>query len=225
MALDLDFTPPNFTQILTDTVGNAGDDSDGFPQLLAEFILGIAESAAIVGLSILDIADAVKAFPDGEALTGDNVVQAAGDADTDIGGAVAKLDALMATIIAPPTPPSGGPGTGPPPGGGPPAGYTDQIDFGTIKAVNGLGNSAKVNYVYDANATQPYTLRGISREGSVAFQFSYGSFPVHVTVGKPPIFGVWVQNIMPGEYTGALDIGTDQPGGGGRVFLHVIVTK
>lgn len=226
-AGDFDYTIDNggFADLLASTVGNAGDSTDGVDALISETVLAV--DALEAGLSAFDsLLDlALSGLDNLPGLDAAAIAAAADRVGTTVDSNATDLGNQLAGIPSAGTGGTG-PGTGPGTGGGPPAGFTDQIDFGVIKAgAGGLGNSAKVNYVYEPHATAPYTLQNISSEGSAAFQFSYGSFPVRVTVGKPPVFGVWVQNILPGEYTGALDIHTDEKSGGGRVFLHVIVTK
>ena len=126
--LDLSILPPQFTQILADTVGNLGSDADGFSLHFNAMVdgFGVIQDVIAGGDTDLDAAtQATPAFSE-PFITDDQ--QAVADAHAAGTADLATFDSSFPNAPQPPTPPGGGGGgstaCGPPPDAAPPPGKT-----------------------------------------------------------------------------------------------------
>ncbi len=113
--LDLSIEPPQFTQILADTVGNLGTDADGFSVHFNAMVdgFGVIQDVIAGGDTDLDAAtQATPAFSE-PFITDDQ--QAVADAHAAGTADLATFDSSFPNAPKPPTPPGGGGGGG---GGG-----------------------------------------------------------------------------------------------------------
>jgi hypothetical protein len=225
LPFDLTYVKPQFSSILQEIVGDAGGPGDGFDVLFQTLVDGVDATASIFDILLGDIAALVPGVTDIDPIEQAIPFDAAATADSLIGGDIAALDAHFALIQAPPTPPSGGGSTGTSPCGGNATDYLAQVDFGTVKTVGGTASGHPVKYTYDPNASAPYNVLGVTLKGFAGIAVATITTPLHVTVGKPPVFEFFLDNVTPGDFSATFTIVTDQPGGGGKICLHVTVQK
>jgi hypothetical protein len=114
--MDYGFPVPAYTQLLHDTVGNAGDESDGFPALHDDLLAGIAEIMVSVGAMDPEMDPLDGATIELQGLDAGAVMQATSDGADQ---AEAQLADFNATFEPPPTSPPPPPPEPPPPGGPP----------------------------------------------------------------------------------------------------------
>jgi len=104
---------PDFEQMLQDIVGNAGDPTDGFPELLADWAQAIEDTANEIGAALGALDDGVQAFSEVDNTLVDQQASDAVTGTQDIATSLASLDQHFAQITEPPSPPQpGGPSGG-----------------------------------------------------------------------------------------------------------------
>lgn len=197
----------DFTQSLTDTLGDLGTSADGFDAYLAETIAIILASAPLGGLIDDDLgaAGAIANSIDPTSLD-DVTAQVQGWIDTGTGIAN-DASALLEAITGPPTPPTKG-------GGGGPTGSSSCAtqDFGSVPS----GTSKAITINITNNASVSITIKGMvvaGVNGPNLFSLSntYNGKVLAPGASVPLTINCYAVGSQPGQFTSQLTINTNQP--------------
>lgn len=200
---------PDFSSLVSDSLGNAGDPTDGFDQVLADLI-SIVDSLedGLIALGGADGGDLDDTFADILTLDADapgedvaNLAAALPDVQTNV-------DNLGTILTGPPLP-------GPVPGGGGTRPSTcGALDMGSAPfQVAGQVNALHTRVQLTNNFAQPLTVKGITWTPAQTFGFIVEENLVGAVIqpGAQLVFTIQAANGATGDTSATLTVLTDGP--------------